>query len=89
MVIVMPPTQTVETGENVIFECLVNGTLPYTLRWMFGSSPLLPADGITVQGNTLVINSATSVNTGEYTCVVSDNINSNVTSTGVLQVTCA
>ena len=84
----MPPTQTIKTGENVVFECLVNATLPHTLRWTFVSSPLLPADDIVVQGNTLVISNATRVNTGEYMCVVSDSINDDVIATGVLQVKC-
>ena len=66
---VEPSNKTVLTGSSVSFECLVNGTLPYTIQWLFGSATILPL-GVSVLGNTqLVINSASRTHTGSYMCV--------------------
>ena len=82
---VEPSNRTVLTGGSVSFECLVNGTLPYTIQWLFGSATILPL-GVSVLGNTqLVINSANRTHTGSYVCVVSDEINE-VMATAVLLV---
>ena len=84
---VVPSNRTVLTGSSVSFECLVNGTLPHTIQWLFGSATILPL-GVSVLGNTqLVINSANRTHTGSYVCVVSDEINE-VMATAVLLVKC-
>ena len=83
---VEPSNKTVLTSNNASFECLVNGTLPHTIEWLFGSSSILPP-GVSILGSTLVINSANRTHTGSYVCVVSDGINE-VSATVMLLVKC-
>ena len=83
---VEPSNRTILTGNSVSFKCLVNGTLPHTIQWLFGSATILPL-GVSVLGNTLVINTANRVHAGSYVCVASDDINE-VMATAVLLVKC-
>ena len=86
---VQPSNRTVVTGSSASYVCLldfVNGTLPHTIQWLFGSSSILPP-GISILGSTLVINSANRTHTGSYVCAVSDGINE-VMATAMLLVKC-
>ena len=81
-----PPTQTVLAGTRVTYQCIANGTLPHTVQWRFGTTSNLPA-GVSVQEDTLVINSTDRSHAGTYVCVVSDKINM-VMRNAILQVKC-
>ena len=68
-----PVSQTVETGDTVVFSASATGTAP-SYQWLLNGSPVFngTSGGTTISGattSTLVINGATSANAGSYTCV--------------------
>ena len=70
---VEPPSNTVVTGGAVSYQCLANGTLNFSVRWMFGSTSL--PEGVVQQGNNLSIMTVNRTHAGTYVCVVADDIN--------------
>ena len=88
MVRVEPSSQTVVEGGSTSFQCSANGTLPHSMQWMFGQSSILPGGvAVTENTSTLVISDVNRIHSGEYSCVVKDEINT-VTATVMLLVKC-
>ena len=83
---VIPTSRSVSEGEEVQFQCQVNGTEPSIVWTMEGSQPL--PIGVQQVGNNLVIQSATRLHAGHYQCTVTNIAADVATSFAMLTIFC-
>lgn len=75
-IVTQPQSQTVNSGSNVTFSVTAGGGVPgYTYQWYFNNVAI---GGATNQS--LVLNSVTGANAGNYKVVVTDSVGATVTS---------
>ena len=68
-----PAQLNVLVGEPAYITCMATGTPPLTISWRYNGSPSLPSDA-EVNGDVLVIDSVQLTHSGNYSCVVSNDL---------------
>ncbi|XP_065905006.1 hemicentin-2-like isoform X2 [Dysidea avara] len=68
-----PAQLNVLVGETAYITCMATGTPPLMISWRYNDSPSLPNDA-EVNGDVLVIDSVQLTHSGNYSCVVSNDL---------------